>query len=92
LCESIRLLQSDRFELLSDADVRAVADYRAIELGDEVFFERAFSQGKEAAASLAFARLLGREQVLEDLRLLRDSLGCACERKHATGPKPGREP
>ncbi len=81
LCEAIRLLESDRFEQLTDAHIHEVASYRAIELGDETFFERAFTPGKEAAASLGFARLLGRERVLDDLRRLRDSLGCSCRRE-----------
>ncbi len=81
LCEAIRLLESDRFEQLTDADIHAVASYRSIELGDETFFERAFTPGKEAAASLGFARLLGRNRVLEDLRHLRATLGCRCGRE-----------
>jgi hypothetical protein len=81
LCEAIRLLESDEFEHLTEADVRAVADYRAIELNEEPFFERAFTPGKEAAASLGFARLLGRELVLDDLRRLRAALGCKCHRE-----------
>jgi hypothetical protein len=81
LCEAIRLLESDKFECLTDSDILAVANYRAIELGDEPFFERAFTPGKEAAASLGFARLLGRDVVLEDLRRLRQTLGCACHRE-----------
>lgn len=83
LCESIRVLQSDKFERLTDAHVLAVANYRAIELDDEVFFERAFTPGKEAAASLGFARRLGRDVVLGDLQRLRDALGCACHRSNA---------
>jgi hypothetical protein len=85
LCESIRLLESERFAELTDADIRAVADYRAIALGDAVFFERAFTPGKEAAASLGYARLLGRERVLYDLRRLRAALGCQCGRQRSPG-------
>ena len=84
LCEAIRLLESDKFEHLTDAHVLAVANYRAIELEDEPFFERAFTPGKEAAASLGFARLLGRELVLDDLRRLRAALGCRCHRRGAS--------
>jgi hypothetical protein len=83
LCEAIRLLESDKFERLTDADILAVANYRAIELDDEPFFERAFSPGKEAAASLGFARLLGRDVVLDDLRRLRAALGCRCHPESA---------
>ena len=49
--------------------------YRGIELGDEWFFHKAFTPGKEAAASLGFAQQLGPEVVLDDLQRLRESLG-----------------
>ncbi len=79
LCEAIRLLESDKFERL----ILDVANYRAIELEEEPFFERAFTPGKQAAASLGFARLLGRDVVLDDLRRLRASLGCVCHLESA---------
>ncbi len=75
LTESIRLLRSGRFHELTGDHIDAVANYQSIELGDEAFFERAFTPGKEAAASLAFAQLLGRETVLDDLERLHDALG-----------------
>jgi hypothetical protein len=75
LREAIRLLESEQFEALTPDHIREVADYRSIELGSERFFHRAFTPGKEAAASLAFARRLGRRVVLEDLQRLRASLG-----------------
>lgn len=76
LHEAIRLIESDHFEALTPQQIRDVADYRAIELADESFFHGAFTPGKEAAASLAFAQLLGRRLVLDDLHRLRASLGC----------------
>jgi hypothetical protein len=78
LCETLRLLESDKFEHLRDSDLHEIANYRAVELEDDVFFERAFTPGKEAAATLAFARYLGRETVLGDLHRLRATLGCCC--------------
>jgi hypothetical protein len=78
LCEAIRLLESERFGELSDADIREVANYRTISLRGDEFFARAFTPGKEAAASLGLARLLGRERVLDDLLRLRAALGCEC--------------
>ena len=83
LCESIRLLESEEFESLTDADVHAIANYRAVDLGRETFFERAFTPGKEAAASLGFARIIGREAVLGDLQHLHASLGCPCDERAA---------
>ncbi len=75
MCETVRLLESDRFACLTDADVHEIANYRSVELDDMVFFARPFTPGKEAAATLAFARRLGREAVLRDLRLLEATLG-----------------
>ena len=75
LCEAIRLLESDKFSELTEPQIHEVASYRPIELGDEWFFRGPFTPGKEAAASLAFARYLGREVVLDDLQRLRESLG-----------------
>ena len=72
--ELIRLLKSGRFERLTDTDVRIVGEYGSIELGDESYFARAFSAGKEVAASLALARVLGARRVLGDLLALRASM------------------
>ncbi len=65
------------------ADVHAIANYRAVDLGRKTFFERAFTPGKEAAASLGFARIIGREAVLGDLHHLHASLGCPCDERAA---------
>jgi hypothetical protein len=83
LCESIRLLESEAFGDLTDADVHDIANYRAVDVGRETFFERAFTPGKEAAASLAFARIIGRDTVLGDLNHLHASLGCPCDQRAA---------
>ena len=72
--EAIRLLRSERFRELTSEQIRAVGEYRSIEIGDESFFDKAFSPGKEAAASLGYARCLGRRPVLEDLLRLRATL------------------
>ena len=76
LRETVRLLESDKFPRLTHADIREISDYRGIEIDDEVFFERSFTPGKEAAAMLAFAQFLGREVVLRDRRQLWATLGC----------------
>jgi hypothetical protein len=76
--ELIRLLRSDLFERVTDAHLRAVGEYGAIELDGESFFARAFSAGKEVAASLALARELGVRQVLADLQALRASMLGPC--------------
>jgi hypothetical protein len=74
LSGAIRLLESDCFEELSDAQIREVGEYRPIELGEERFFEKAWSRGKEVAAALGLARHLGPEAVRKDLVGLRASL------------------
>jgi hypothetical protein len=71
LSEAIRLLESEKFHRLTSAQIRAIAQYQAIEIAGERFFDKAFSTGKEAAGSLGYAQQLGREAVLEDLRRLR---------------------
>lgn len=79
LSEAIRLLESDRFAELTAAQIREVAEYRPIQLGDERFFEKAWSRGKEVAAALGFAQRLGPEVVREDLLGLRAILSGAAE-------------
>ena len=83
LAEAIRLLESDRFPELTEEQIRAIAEYQAIELGSDSYFEKAFTPGKEAAASLGLARLLGRQVVLDDLQKLLAS---------ARGPHPSGSP
>jgi len=70
LAEALRLLESPRFEDLTEQHVREVGEYRPIEIGGERFFERAWSRSKEAAATLGFALLLGSDTVVEGLRQL----------------------
>ncbi len=56
-----------------------MGEYRPIQLGEERFFEKAWSRGKEVAAALGFAQHLGPETVREDLVDLRASLLAADE-------------
>ena len=74
LAEALRLLESPRFEELTDQQVREVAEYRAIEIAGERFFGPAFSRSTEAGAMLGFARLLGAGSVRDDLPRLRGSI------------------
>jgi hypothetical protein len=74
LAEALRLLESPRFEELTERQVREVAEYRAIEIAGERFFQPAFSRSKEAGAMLGFARLLGADNVRDDLVRLRGSI------------------
>lgn len=74
LAEALRLLESPRFEQLTDEQVREVAEYRPIEIAGERFFQPAFSRSKEAGAMLGFARLLGADSVRADLVRLRASV------------------
>jgi hypothetical protein len=74
LAEVIRLLESGKFRELSSEQIRAVGEYASIEVGGERFFERSFTTGKGSAASLGFAKHVGRRRVLEDLLNLRATL------------------
>ncbi len=74
LAEALRLLESPRFEELTEQQVREVAEYRPIEIAGERFFELAFSRSKEAGAMLGFARMLGADDVRDDLARLRGSI------------------
>ena len=70
LREALRLLESPHAAKLTAQHVREVAEYRPIDVAGERFFERAWSRGKEAAAALGFALLLGTDAVREDLLAL----------------------
>jgi len=71
IAEAIRLMKSAKFQQLTSEQITSIANYQAIKIEDEWFFDKAFSTGKEAAASLAYAQYIGREVVLEDLMRLR---------------------
>jgi hypothetical protein len=73
LSEAIRLLESEKFDQLTAEHLRTIAEYGPVEIGDEWFFEKAFTTGKEVAGSLGYAKHIGREVVLDDLRRLRAS-------------------
>ena len=74
LSEAIRLLESDCFDDLTAEHIRQVGEYRPIQVGEERFFERAWSRGKEVAAALGFAQYVGPEAVREDLVRLLENL------------------
>ena len=71
ISEVIRLLESEKFDQLTSEQIRCVGEYQPIEIEDELFFDKAFTTGKEVAASLALSRYIGREVVLEDFVRLR---------------------
>ena len=75
--ELIRLISSSHFQLLTPEQIRRVGEYQTIEIEGERYFERAFSPGKEASSGLALAHMIGRDEALQDLLDLRDSLGLA---------------
>ncbi len=86
LAEALRLLESPHFASVTDAHVRAVGEYRPIEILGERFFERAWSRSKEAAAMLGFARLLGADFVRGDLCRLWRSARAAEPTPDLVGP------
>ncbi len=79
LAEAIRLLKSAKFHQLTGEHIRSIANYQPIEIEDEWFFDKAFSTGKEVAASLAYAEYIGREVVLGDLERLRATVSGSSE-------------
>ena len=89
LVEALRLLESPRFEEVTEQHVREISEYRPIEIAGESFFERAFSRSKEAGALLGFALLLGAEGVRADLEHLRASIS---GEESASRPSSPREP
>ena len=87
LAEALRVLESPRFEELTERHVREVSEYRPIELAGERFFERAWSRSKEAGAALGFARLLGADSVRADLA----RLNAAVRDREGGSPDPSSE-
>jgi hypothetical protein len=71
LDEAIRLIASDKIEKLSGQHIHCIAEYDAITIDGECFFDKAFSSGKEVAACLAFAMEIGWQEALEDMLRLR---------------------
>lgn len=74
LAETLRLLESPHSAALTEQHARQVAEYDCIEIAGERFFERSWSAGKEAGATLGLARWLGLDCVREDLRRLSASV------------------
>ena len=66
LNEAIRLMESKKVEKLTDRHLHAIAEYEAIRIDEEVFFDKAFTSGKEVAACLAFAMEIGWQEALDD--------------------------
>ncbi|HVO24319.1 MAG TPA: hypothetical protein VMW56_11895 [Candidatus Margulisiibacteriota bacterium] len=67
LDEAIRLIESGKIEKLTGQHIHRIAEYDAIRIDGECFFDKAFSGGKEVAACLAFAMEIGWQAALEDL-------------------------
>ena len=67
LNEAIRLMESDKAEKLTAQHLHAIAEYGAIQIDEEVFFDKAFSSGKDVAACLAFAMQIGWHEALDDI-------------------------
>jgi hypothetical protein len=74
LNEAIRLIESDKFEKLNGQHIQCIAEYDAITIDGESFFDKAFTSGKEVAACLAFAMEIGWREALDDMMRLRMTL------------------
>ena len=71
LDEAIRLIESDKAGKLTGRHIHAIAEYDAIVIEGELFFDKAFSSGKAVAACLAYAQEIGWREALDDLRQFR---------------------
>jgi len=71
LNEAIRLIESDKVGKLSGHHIHCIAEYHAITIDGERFFDKAFSSGKAVAACLAFAMEIGWREALDDMVRLR---------------------
>ena len=67
LNEAIRLMQSEKAEKLTAHHLHAIAEYGPIQIDGEVFFDKAFSSGKDVAACLGFAMQIGWQEALDDV-------------------------
>jgi len=67
LNEAIRLIDSDKVQKLTGQHIHCIAEYDAISIDGEWFFDKAFSSGKQVAACLAIAMELGWRETLDDL-------------------------
>jgi len=67
LNEAIRLIESEKVEKLTGQHIHRIAEYDAITIDGECFFDKAFSSGKEVAACLAFAMEIGWREALDDM-------------------------
>ena len=74
LNEAIRLIESEKIEQLTGQHLHCIAEYDAITIDGECFFDKAFTSGKEVAACLAFAKEIGWQEALDDMLRLRLTL------------------
>jgi hypothetical protein len=56
---------------LTGQHIHCIAEYDAITIDGERFFDKAFSSGKEVAACLAFAMEIGWLEALDDMMRFR---------------------
>jgi hypothetical protein len=71
LNEAIRLIESGKAEKLTREHLHHVAEYHAIKIDGEWFFDKAFTSGKEVAVCLAVAMDIGWREALDDMLRLR---------------------
>jgi hypothetical protein len=71
LNEAIRLIESGKVERLTRQHIHCIAEYDAIKIDGECFFDKAFTAGKEVAACLAIAMEVGWLEALDDMLRLR---------------------
>lgn len=75
--ELLRLLESDKFEHLTQTQIYEIGDYHSIEIEGEVFFEEPFSTSKEARFILELIKngQVDKAFVIEKLKDVKENLG-----------------
>ena len=83
LDEVIRFIESEKVEKLTGQHIHCVAEYDAITIDGERFFDKAFTRGKAVAACLAFAMEIGWREALDEMVRFRVAVLGPAVRDHA---------
>lgn len=74
LSELIKLLESDKVDKLTAGQIEDLGSYKGATVEGEEFFYKPFSRGNEPGKIIELAKKIGKEEVLRDLKALRDGL------------------
>ena len=68
ISEAIRFIESDKFALVTEEDFTEIGNYHTVNIDGELFFDKAFSRGKEIVKFLRAAKEGQVELVLKKLK------------------------